>query len=103
MKDSKRKQLEDAGWTVGSAADFLELSEPEVVVVNVRVALAKSLRDTRKQLNLSQASLAKKIGSSQSRVAKMEAAEKSVSIDMYIRSLAALGLSQEDIGNVLTE
>lgn len=103
MKESKRKQLADAGWTVGSAADFLELSEPEMVVVNIRVALARSLRETRTSLKLSQANLAKRIGSSQSRVAKMEAAEKSVSIDMYVRSLAALGLSQEDIGGLLTE
>ncbi|MDC0261702.1 helix-turn-helix domain-containing protein [Planctomycetaceae bacterium] len=101
MKASKRKMLEDAGWTIGSASDFLELSEPEKIVVNMRVALAKKLRAGRKRLKLSQEKLAKRIGSSQSRIAKMEAAEKSISIDMYVRSLACLGFSQEEIGDVL--
>ena len=98
MKATKRKKLEKAGWAVGSASDFLELSEAEEVIVGMKLALASNLRALRRERNITQQELAKRIGSSQSRVAKMEVADKSVSIELLVRSLVSLGASRGQIG-----
>lgn len=98
MKASKRMKLEAAGWTVGSASDFLGLSKEEETLVEVKLALAESVRERRRKENLTQQELAKRIGSSQSRVAKMEAADSSVSMDLLVRSLAAMGETPRSIG-----
>ena len=103
MKTSKRKALERAGWRVGDAKDFLDLSDVEATLVDVRVALATELRIRRRARKMSQVVLARRVGSSQSRVAKMEAADRSVSIDLLVRCLVALGSSRGDIGRVIAE
>ena len=74
MKKDKREKLERAGWVVGGTQEFLDLSDAEMALIDVRVSLAQALRRRRQELKISQATLAKRIGSSQSRVAKMEAA-----------------------------
>ena len=101
MKQSKRKKLEDAGWKVGSAADFLGLTKEEESLVAMKLALARDVQARRKRLSITQAQLAKRLGSSQSRVAKIEKADKSVSLELLVRSLLSLGASREDIGEIL--
>lgn len=101
MKASKQKKLEAAGWHVGSAADFLELGEAEEMLVNMKLALASEVKTRRKQLKITQEKLAKRIGSSQSRVAKIEVADRTVSLDLLIRSLASLGVSRSQIGKII--
>ena len=91
MDQAKRKTLEKAGWKVGTVAQFLELSVEEAAFVEVKLRLAKQFLDRRRSLKMSQVAVAKKIRSSQSRVAKMEAGDPSVSIDLLVRSLIALG------------
>jgi hypothetical protein len=91
MNTAKRKRLEKAGWKVGSAQEFLNLSAEEAAYVEVKLNLARVLSNRRKSLRLTQVAVAKKIKSSQSRVAKMEAGDPSVSIDLLVRSLIALG------------
>jgi len=91
MKKTGRAALEAHGWRVGSAADFLELSPAEAAFVETKLALSRSLRDRRIAEGLSQAALAERLRSSQSRVAKMEAADPTVSIDLLLRALYALG------------
>src|SRR5688572_26320963 len=91
MDTGKRRRLEAAGWKVGSASDFLKLSEEEETLVELKVALGSSLRRQRARKRISQTALAKQLGSSQSRVAKMEAGDASVSLDLQIRALVALG------------
>lgn len=91
MDKAKRKRLEDAGWDVGSVGDFLNLSSAEVAYIDLKVKLAKSLQQTRRAKKLSQLELAHLLRSSQSRVAKMEAGDPSVSLDLLIRSLLILG------------
>ena len=103
MKTSKRKALERAGWRVGDARDFLGLSDVEATLIEVRLALATELRDRRRARKISQAVLARRVGSSQSRVAKMEAADRSVSIDLLMRCLLALGVTRRDIGRAIAE
>jgi DNA-binding XRE family transcriptional regulator len=102
MDSAKRKRLEAAGWRVGSTADFLELSPEEAAFVELKLRLSESLRHRRQSQKLSQDALAKKLKSSQSRVAKMEAADPSVSIDLIIRALLATGATQRDLAKAVS-
>lgn len=97
MDDAKRKRLKRAGWVVGDARDFLGLSEAEAAIVEIRAGLAIALRRGRIARGLSQTALAARIGSSQSRVAKMEAGDPTVSLDLLIRSLLATGSKRGEI------
>jgi len=101
MKESKRKKLEADGWRVGSASDLLGLSAEEELLVTMKLALAANVKARRHLLKMTQQELAKQIGSSQSRVAKIEVADKSVSMELLIRSLASLGASPKEIGGVI--
>ena len=103
MKTAKRKKLEAHGWTVGSAQGFLELSDAETALVELRLVLAHGLRDRRKQHGWSQLELAKRLKSSQSRVAKMEAGDASVSMDLLVRSLFALGAKPRDLARTIRQ
>ncbi|HLO47072.1 MAG TPA: helix-turn-helix transcriptional regulator [Kamptonema sp.] len=103
MDAIKRQRLEAAGWQVGDAADFLGLSPQEVAFIEIKLSLCKRLKQLRLNQNLSQESLAKKIHSSQSRVAKMEAGDPSVSIDLIIRTLLTMGVSREDLARDIAD
>lgn len=102
MRREKRARLEQKGWRVGTAQEFLGLSEEEAGYVDLRLRLADSLRARRQRKSLSQLALARLIGSSQSRVAKMEAGDPSVSIDLLVRSLLALGATSRDLAQAIT-
>lgn len=97
MDQSKRRRLERAGWTVGSADEFLEMSPEEAAFVDLRLSLSEALKENRSRRRMSQQALAQKLGSSQSRVAKMEAADASVSVDLVLRALLATGATRKDI------
>jgi DNA-binding XRE family transcriptional regulator len=97
MEPTKRQKLEAAGWKVSTTADFLQLSPDEVEIIEIRLSLSRSLKQRRLEQQLSQADLAQNIHSSQSRVAKMEAGDPSVSIDLLVKSLLALGAARRDI------
>lgn len=101
MKQAKRTRLEARGWRVGTAAEFLGLSAEEAALVETKVALSQALRRKRSALGLTQLQLARRLSSSQSRVAKMEAADRSVSVDLLLKGLFALGASPGDIGRTL--
>jgi ribosome-binding protein aMBF1 (putative translation factor) len=97
MRNSKKKRLEAKGWTVGSAKDFLGLSSEEEAYIEIKLRLADALRNQRLRRRMTQLDLARRIKSSQSRVAKMEAAESSVSLDLLVRSILALGVSSRTL------
>lgn len=101
MDAKKRKRLEQAGFTVGSAAEFLALTPEELALVEMRLALSRTLRERRTEAGLTQAQVARRTGSSQSRVAKMEAGDPSVSLDLLIRALLSVGASRRDVGQSL--
>lgn len=101
MNSTKRKRLQDAGWRVGGADGFLGLSAGEAALLDLRAALGQALRDQRQGDGLSQVAVAKRLGSSQSRVAKMEAGDPSVSLDLLVRSLLALGAGRRELGRVI--
>ena len=102
MKATKRAKLHAAGWAVGDAADFLDLSPAEAAYVELKLSLGLLLRHWRSTRKLTQMELARRLGSSQSRVAKMEAGDPTVSADLLLRSLLALGASRKDIASSLT-
>ena len=91
MKISKRKSLEKKGWKVGCTAELLNLSPEETHYVEIKLALSRALRTLREKNEITQSELAKRLHSSQSRVAKIEACDPSVSLDLLLRALLALG------------
>ncbi len=103
MKPDKRRKLEKAGWKIGSADEFLGLSAEESEYIDLKLALSASLKKTRMKKRLSQVALAELIASSQSRVAKMEAGDSSVSIDLLVRSLLAMGASRKELASTIAQ
>jgi ribosome-binding protein aMBF1 (putative translation factor) len=101
MQKGKRKRLEQAGWRVSSAKDFLDLEPEEVALIEMRRSLSASLKARRLKQGLSQQALASRLASSQSRVAKMEAGDPSVSLDLLIRALLAVGAAPRDIARAI--
>ena len=101
MNKAKRKKLESKGWKVGTVQDFLKLSDEEAAYVELKLLLAKNVQKRRRALNLTQTALARKLKSSQSRIAKMEAGDPTVSVDLLVRSLLALGASKQSLQRYL--
>ena len=102
MRATKRKRLEAKGWKVGTVEEFLNLSPEEVAYIELKHALSNSLRERRSKEKLSQVEVAKLFKTSQSRVAKMEAGDPSVSIDLLVKSLLALGASPKDLAKAIS-
>ena len=101
MRKGMKAKLEASGWVVGSVKEFLGLSEADAVLIAVKLALSRSLRERRSKHGLSQVQLAERLQSSQSRVAKMEAGDPSVSMDLLISSLLLLGASSADLAKAI--
>jgi DNA-binding XRE family transcriptional regulator len=102
MNKAKRKRLERRGWKVGSTTEFLGLTTEEARFIELKLALSRWLRERREAQKLTQADVAQRLQSSQSRIAKMEAGDPSVSLDLLIRSLFALGATKRDLARVIT-
>jgi len=98
----KKSRLERKGWKVGNAADFLDLSEEEAAYIDMKLALSDKLRARRVRVRMTQEQLAKLIQSSQSRVAKMETGDPTVSIDLLVKSLLALGVSKKELARTIS-
>jgi predicted XRE-type DNA-binding protein len=101
MNTSKKARLQREGWAVGDAAEFLNLNPEEAQFVELKLALAAGVRQLREHRGMTQAALAEQLGSSQSRVAKMEAADQSVSVDLMMRSLLAIGATAGEIAKLI--
>jgi predicted XRE-type DNA-binding protein len=102
MDKEKKARLEARGWRVGSAEEFLGMTPEETTYIELRLKLSDAVREYRKKKRLTQVQLAELLQSSQSRVAKVEAADESVSLDLLIRSLLALGATHQDLAKVIT-
>ncbi len=70
--DKKLKKLKAMGGIVTTVQDFRGFTNEEMAVIEARLALAKAIRDQHEEAGLTQAALAKSLGSSQARVARME-------------------------------
>lgn len=101
MRASKKAKLESRGWKVGAARDFLDLSAEEEAYIDLRLKLANGLKTHRVRSRLTQTELARAVRSSQSRVAKMESGDPTVSIDLLVKSLIALGATSRDLARII--
>lgn len=101
MKAAKRKRLEAGGWIVGDVKTFLGFSDAESEFVEMKLALAENLKRRRMQRGMTQKDLAEQLSSSQSRVAKIEGGDDSVSLDLLVRSLLTVGLTRREIAKVI--
>ncbi len=101
MEKKKRKGLDEKGWKVRSVSEFLGLSEDEERVVELRIALSDALKKQRLNAKLTQEGFARMLNSSQSRVAKMEAGDPSVTFDLLIRSLFRAGIDRRKLSKII--
>ena len=102
MKKSKKEKLENAGWKVGDTQEFLELSNEEMILISMKQKLMQLVRETRSDKSLTQVNLAEILDSSQSRIAKLENGASDVSLDLIVRALFAMGVSSQELGQVIT-
>lgn len=100
MKKAKREQLEASGWKVGTVAEFLELTPEEAALIEIKLALSRRLRE-RRMKRMTQAQLAEKIQSSQSRIARAETGHSSISLELLVRAMLATGASPQEIGKAI--
>jgi predicted XRE-type DNA-binding protein len=98
MNSKRRKELEAKGWKFGGVEDFLGLTEEELEYIEVKITLSEMVKDYREKRGLTQIAAAEILNSSQSRLSKIETADPTVSIDLQIKSLLALGASKQEIG-----
>jgi len=103
MNSEKKRKLESNGWRTGSTQEFLGLSERESSYIELKLKLGENLKKIRLEKHLTQIDLAKLLRSNQSRIAKMEAGDPSVSIDLLIKSLLALGTSHQDLAGIISQ
>lgn len=101
MEKLKQKKIEAKGWKVGEIDEFLGLDKAEMAIVDMKCALSKAIIEKRKKCNITQGQMAKTIGSSQSRVAKIEHADPSVSIELMLKSLFAMGTTKKEIAKTI--
>lgn len=101
MKQDKLNKLKRAGWSIGDTQDFLDLSKEETLFLELKLALSARLKERRQKQHLTQNDLAELLQSSQSRVAKMEAGDPSVSIDLLLRALLQLGTTKKELAKLI--
>jgi DNA-binding XRE family transcriptional regulator len=101
MHPTKLAKLKKAGFSAGSAQDFLGLSDEELALIDMKIRLVERLKQTRLSANITQQQLAKLISSSQSRIAKIEAGDPDVSLDLICRALFALGVTARGLGRMI--
>jgi DNA-binding XRE family transcriptional regulator len=97
MNSARKKRLEAAGWRVGTEVEFLGLTRPEVRIVKMKVALSQQIKSARIRRRLTQQQLAELLGSSQSRIAKLEMGGSGATLDLFFRALFALGVTNAAI------
>ena len=102
MHKQKIKNLEKKGWKIGTTRDFLGLTEEESAYIELKLKLSANIKKLRSKKNLTQDELAKLLRSSQSRVAKLENGDPSVSLDLIIRSLLAMDTSKKEIARIIS-
>lgn len=101
MDSKKKKKLEARGWVVGDTSEFLQLTAEEARYIELKLALSESLKAERLKQHVTQVELAKMLGSSQSRVAKMEAGDPAVTVDLLLKALLTLGVTKKQLAKII--
>jgi DNA-binding XRE family transcriptional regulator len=97
----RRRHAVTKSATAASAARPSVPQHEEAAYIELRLKLADGLKMARRSRSITQTKLAQTIHSSQSRVAKMEAGDPSVSLDLLVKSLLALGASSRDLAEII--
>ncbi len=85
----KQQMLEADGWRVGDADDFLELSPEDSLLVEMKLALSRRLKEYQ-SLPIPQNELASRVSLSQ--LQGMENGDSSVSFEFLLRTMLATGV-----------
>ncbi len=101
MDKRKLENLKSKGWKETSVSEFLNLSLEEEKIIELRIALSTALKRHRLRAKISQEVFAKKLKTSQSRLAKMEAGDRSVSLDLLIKSLFKTGIDRSELSEII--
>ena len=101
MNTEKQKRLEAAGWKIGTVQEFLNLDDADMEFIETKLALTKAVREQRQRRHLSQVTLAERMKTSQSRVAKIEKGDPTVSVDLILRALFTLGVSRKEMAKAI--
>lgn len=101
MDAARKKRLKEAGWKTGSVAEFLDLTREESLLIEIKLRLSELVKKARVRHRLSQTALAERIGSSQSRVAKIESGDPSVSLDLLVRASFASGATRKELARAI--
>ena len=101
MDPEKQKRLEAAGWVVSDTPTFLGLTDADMAYIDLCILLSDALRERRIAAGMTQQQLAEKMGSSQSRVAKMESRHPGPSAGLLIRALFAVGVTLEELAVII--
>lgn len=101
MNTDKRKRLDAAGWKVTSVEDFLNLDAADMEYIETKLALTKAVREERRKRHVTQVALAARMKTSQSRVAKIEKGDPTVSIDLIMRAMFALGMNRKQLAKAV--
>lgn len=85
------------GWVEGSVQDLLGLSSADMEYIEIRLALSRMLKELRRKQQLTQVQVAARLHTSQSRLAKMEKGDPTVSVDLLLQALFQLGVTRRDL------
>ncbi|MBO4435298.1 MAG: helix-turn-helix transcriptional regulator [Fibrobacter sp.] len=101
MDKAKKESLEKKGWKFGDVDEYLGLTPAEMVIVEMKAELAKALIKKRKKSGMSQTEASAKAQTSQSRYAKAEHSDSSVSLELMIKLFFSLGADKKELFKVL--
>jgi DNA-binding XRE family transcriptional regulator len=97
LKNKRTKSKTKERWIEGSVQEFLQLSKAEMEFIEMRLAISRLLKVVRQEHKMTQQAAAAKLHTSQSRLAKMESGDSSVSLDLLCKSLFSLGGSRKKL------
>jgi DNA-binding transcriptional regulator YiaG len=89
MNKARKARFAKAGWKLGTAGELFGMTDAEAALADAKLRQGDVVREVRHRRHLSQAALAKLMGSSQSRVAKVENKDTEVSLDLQLRAIFA--------------
>ena len=96
----KLKRVLEMGGRVTTVQEWLDLSDEEVALLDMKIELGKKLEALRRRKKLTQQEVAELLQTSQGRVSKMERGQ--ASLDQLAWSLLVMGESRERIARVIS-
>lgn len=101
MNDPEQHRSQRSDWVETTVQEFLKLTDEEMAYIEIKLRLSRAVKDMRQAQGLTQNQFAALVRSSQSRVSKMENGDSSISLDLLVRGLLALGTSSEQLATLI--